>query len=138
MLRNITRGASGYLIYRGGGAHYAFVMHRISGLATLAFLSLHIITESTVFFAPQLYEPINAMFRNPFVMSAEIFLAYFVIFHGVNGFRIACLDLLRPDLWASPMGIRSARWVWIVSFALWLPALAVLGYNLLRHGFGID
>ncbi len=40
---------SGYASYRGGKGHFAFLMHRISGLATIAFLTLHVLTTSTVF-----------------------------------------------------------------------------------------
>jgi len=137
MLGNIWRGTLGYIKYRGGESHYAFVMHRVSGLATLTFLSMHIFTESTVYFSPRLYESINAVFRQPLVMGAEIFMAFFVIFHGVNGFRIAYYDLFHPRLWAHPGGRESAHWVWIASFILWLPVLAILGYNLLHYGMGL-
>ena len=41
----------GYAKYRGRG-HFAFLMHRISGLGTLAFLTIQSRTASTVFFAP--------------------------------------------------------------------------------------
>lgn len=92
----------GYLSYRGGPGHFAFVMHRVSGLGTLIFLSMHILLESTVHFAPHLYDQLNAGLRSPVGLAAEIVMAFLVIFHSVNGFRIAYADLFRPKMWDHP------------------------------------
>lgn len=54
MVKNIISSVSGYIHYKGGVAHLSFVMHRVSGLGTLAFLSMHILLESTAHFAPPL------------------------------------------------------------------------------------
>jgi succinate dehydrogenase / fumarate reductase cytochrome b subunit len=126
MIKNIFNGVSGYISYRGGASHLAFVMHRVSGLGTLVFLSMHIALESTAHFAPHLYDKLNAGFRSPFALAAEILLAFFVIFHGVNGFRIAYFDLFRVDLWSLPSGSKSAEASWIIAFILWLPALIIM------------
>ncbi|MCC6499439.1 MAG: hypothetical protein IT313_04135 [Anaerolineales bacterium] len=126
MLHNIVNGVSGYIRYRGGIGHYAFVMHRISGLGTLTFLTMHILLESTAHYAPQLYNSLNAVLRSPAGLAAEIFMAFLVIFHGVNGYRIAYFDLFHPALWSHPSAPHSARAVWIVSFLLWLPACAIM------------
>lgn len=53
MLDNVKITLSGYAKYRGDG-HIAFIMHRIAGLATLIFLTLHIATTATVFFCPSM------------------------------------------------------------------------------------
>jgi len=124
MIKNILKAVSGYAIYRGGAGHLAFVMHRVSGIATLLFLSMHILLESTARFAPQLYDKFNTGMRNPFVLSAEILMAFFVIFHSVNGFRIAYCDLFMTDAWSR--GGKFARASWVISILLWLPALTLM------------
>jgi succinate dehydrogenase/fumarate reductase cytochrome b subunit len=101
-------------------------MHRISGLATLLFLSMHILLESTAHFTPHLYNKLNSGLRNPFALAAETLLAFFVIFHSVNGLRISYFDLFSVDLWALPFGPRSARTTWALSFILWVPALVIM------------
>ena len=126
----------GYAKYRGEG-HWAFVLHRISGLATLLFLTLHIATTATVFFAPAMYDQLVLTFRNPLIMIAEIILAFFVVYHGVNGLRIAYIDLFRPDLWEREKSHKLTRGVFITTLILWLPALGIMGYNLLKYGFGL-
>lgn len=101
MIKNIIHGVSGYILYKGGLPHYTFLIHRISGLGTLAFLSLHILLESTAHFIPQVYDQLNASLRTPAGLTAEIVMALLVIFHGINGFRIACFDLYPNLLGAS-------------------------------------
>ena len=136
MPENIRWTITGYTSYRNQG-HYAFLLHRIAGLATVGFLTLHILTTATVFFVPQWYDPLVRVFSHPFVMAAEIVLALFVIYHGVNGTRILFLDLFRPDLWAKQTTRKAITITFSVTFVLWLPVLLIMGYALLRHGFGL-
>jgi len=131
MIKNIFNGTMGYIKYRGGPAHFSFVMHRVSGLGTLVFLSMHIVLESSARYAPHLYDQLNSGLRNPIALVAEVFMAFLVIFHGVNGYRIAYFDLFHPEHWTHPTAPRSARAVWIISIALWLPAMVIM----LMHGF---
>jgi succinate dehydrogenase / fumarate reductase cytochrome b subunit len=133
---NLKITLSGYAKYKGKGFQ-AFILHRISGLGTILFLALHITTTATVFFAPQWYDVLVEIFRNPIIMIAEIILAFFVIYHGVNGLRIAYVDLIRPDLWKKKPTSRLMSAVFIVTFLLWLPAAGILGYNLLKYGFNL-
>lgn len=135
MFSNIKNALSGYIQYRGQ-THYAFVIHRIAGLATVVFLTLHILTTATVFFIPQWYNKLIQIFLNPVIMLAEIVLAYFVVFHGVNGLRLAYVELFRPDLWQKKSTPAMIKRVMIIALVLWLPAMLILGYSLLRHGLG--
>ena len=132
MVKNIIHGASGYVRYRGGAGQFVFVMHRISGLSTLVFLSIHILLESTAHYAPRLYDALNTRLRSPVGLAAEIIMAFLVIFHGVNGYRIAYFDLFHPDLWTHPSGLYSARATWIISFLLWLPAVTIMIFHSLH------
>jgi succinate dehydrogenase / fumarate reductase cytochrome b subunit len=126
MISNIINGVRGYILYRGGAGHLTFVMHRVSGLGTLAFLSMHIMLESTAHFAPHLYDTLNAGLRHPAALVMEIFMAFLVIFHSVNGYRIAYFDLFRTKNWSHPSGQQSARATWIISILLWLPSLLIM------------
>jgi len=133
---NVKINLPGYAKYKGKGFH-AFILHRISGLGTIVFLTLHIATTATVFYAPQWYDILVEIFRNPIVMIAEIILAFFVIYHGVNGLRIAYVDLIRPDLWKKVPTGKLMSAVFGITFLLWLPAAGILGYNLLKYGFNV-
>ena len=48
--------------YRPREGMVAFVLHRISGLAVLLFLSIHIVDTSTVYFFPDFYEEFLAVY----------------------------------------------------------------------------
>lgn len=124
---------SGYLRYRGREGQFAFMLHRITGLGTLLFLTIHILDTATVYFFPDLYTHTIALYQNPIFMVGEIFLVYSVIFHGVNGLRVAYVDLFKPQNWTIEKQRRAARFVFILSILLWLPPAFIMGRNLISH-----
>ena len=129
--------AKGYMGYQGREGHYAFLLHRFTGLGTLLFLIIHILDTSTVYFYPSLYEHAIAIYRSTPFMLGEIGLVFAVIFHGVNGLRIAATDLWFENRWtikAQEMGVRSTL---AISVILWLPAAALMTKAMLEHNFGI-
>jgi succinate dehydrogenase / fumarate reductase cytochrome b subunit len=113
------------------------LLHRITGLGTLIFLTIHITTTASVYFAPSFYNRFLTVFRNPLFMLGEIILVFCVIFHGVNGLRIAYFDLFKPDLWNKPSFAKTTRFTLVIALVLWLPAAGVMGYHLLRVGLGL-
>ncbi|MQC25906.1 MAG: succinate dehydrogenase, cytochrome b556 subunit [Chloroflexi bacterium] len=129
--------AEGYIGYRGREGHYAFLLHRLTGLGTLLFLIIHILDTSTVYFFPSLYEHAIDIYRSTPFMLGEIALVFSVIYHGVNGLRIAAVDLWMEKRWtikAQQMGVRGTL---AISILLWLPAAALMLKSMLEHNFGI-
>ena len=121
--------------YRGREAQWAFIFHRISGLATLLFLTIHILDTSTVYFFPDLYQHAINIYRLPFFLAGEMLLVAGVIYHGINGLRIIVFDLY-PHLWTEE---RQRAWFWIAfigTIILWLPAGFLMGRALLYYSFG--
>jgi len=127
---------SGYIRYRGREGHFSFLLHRITGLGTLLFLLIHIIDTSFAYFNPELYQEAIHLYTQWYFMVQEIILVFCVIYHGVNGLRIAYVDLLKPAAWNIPAQRKAARWTLIVSVLLWLPAAAVMGYRTLTISLG--
>jgi succinate dehydrogenase / fumarate reductase cytochrome b subunit len=136
MLDQMKTPLTGFTKYRNRG-QLSFILHRLAGLTVLAYLTLHILTTSTVFFAPQWYDALIEIFRNPLIMIIEIILSFFVVFHGVNGLRLAYIDLFRPDLWAKRATYKFRTATFMVTFLLWLPALGIMGYDFLKYGLGL-
>ncbi len=128
---------SGYASYRGREGHLSFILHRLTGLGILLFLIIHIVDTSFVYFAPDLYEHAVKLYRSNLFMLGEIGLVFSVIFHGVNGLRIGYLDLRKPEGWNIEGQRKSVRTTLTITIILWLPAAAVMGYNLLHHNFGL-
>jgi len=136
-MSTVKTALTGYVAYRGREGHYMYLLHRLTGLGTLAFLAIHILDTATVYFAPALYKDAVALYRNPIFMVGEIGLVFCLFFHGLNGLRIAIFDLFKPEWWEPEPARRSAIGVLVASVIIWLPAAAIMGYNLLRYGLGL-
>ena len=123
--------------YQGRVGQLSFILHRLTGLGTLLFLSVHILDTSTVYFFPSLYEEAIALYRStPFIIG-EIFLVFSVIYHGVNGLRIAIFDLFSPKSWRASSQSKTALVTLVIATLICLPAAFIMGRNLLIHNFGI-
>jgi succinate dehydrogenase / fumarate reductase, cytochrome b subunit len=129
---------TGLARYKGREGQLSFLLHRLTGLGTLLFLAIHILDTSTVYFFPGLYEHAIALYRTTPLMIGEMALVFSVIYHGVNGVRIAIFDLFFPGLWNISMQRKTAVWTLVIAFLLWLPALYLMGRALLVHNFGLD
>jgi succinate dehydrogenase / fumarate reductase cytochrome b subunit len=81
------------------------MLHRLTGVAMLLFVSIHVISS---FFMQQtgseLAAAINSVYES---WIFQIFITFIVIFHALNGLRIAILDVW-PKLQAYQ---RQALWV---------------------------
>ena len=109
------------LLYRGGAGHWNFLLHRITGLGTLAFLVIHILDTSTVYFWPSLYDHAIEIYRHPLFLAGEVFLIGSVFFHGVNGLKIILFDYV-PGLWTIENERKSMPVVYAVTLGIWLPS----------------
>jgi succinate dehydrogenase / fumarate reductase cytochrome b subunit len=118
--------------YRGGVGQLSFLLHRLTGLGILLFLVMHVVDTSTVFFFPALYPDAIAIYRSVPFMISEIFLVFSVIYHGVNGARIAIFDLYLVKNWEIKTQRSSVTWTLLISILLWLPAAFVMGRNVLE------
>jgi succinate dehydrogenase / fumarate reductase cytochrome b subunit len=128
---------TGLATYRGREGHLSFLLHRLTGLGTLLFLTVHILDTATVFFFPNLYNHAIELYRSTPMMLGEIALVFSVIYHGVNGARIALFDLFFPGRWNIQTQRRTAVWVLVIAVALWLPAAFIMGRNILVYNFGL-
>jgi len=137
MLESIKTIFTGYFRYRGREGQISFLLHRLTGLGTLLFLAIHIVDTAFVYFAPDLYKEAIGAYRSTPFMLGEIGLVFCVLFHGVNGLRIAYFDMFKPAGWEIEPARKSVWITVIVSVVLWLPAAGVMGYNLLHYNFGL-
>lgn len=128
---------TGYLNYRGREGHWSFLLHRITGLGTGLFLTVHIVDTAFVYFAPLLYEDVLKIYQSTLFGLGEVALVFCVLYHGVNGIRVAFFDMFAPKNWTIPTQRKSSLWTLIISLVLWVPAAGVMLYNLLYHNFGL-
>jgi succinate dehydrogenase / fumarate reductase cytochrome b subunit len=126
---------TGYARYRGREGQWSFLLHRITGLGTLLFLTIHILDTATVYFAPNLYPEAINIYRTTFVGLLEVVLVFCVLFHGVNGLRVAFFDMFAPKSWSKPTERISFRWTLGITLVLFLPAAALMLRAILMYNF---
>lgn len=136
-MQSIQTTVAGFSRYRGREGQFSFILHRLTGLGTLLFLTIHILDTATVYFYPSLYEHAIDIYRSTPFMIGEIFLVFSVIYHGVNGVRIAMFDLFFTKRWKAQSQRISAVWTLIVAVVLWLPAAFLMLRSLLEHNFNL-
>lgn len=120
--------------YRGGIGNWAYLFHRLAGIATLLFLVIHIVDTSTVFFFPSLYQHAIEIYRSTPFMLGEIALMAGVLFHGANGLKIIVFDFW-PQLWTDEREKKATWAVMIGTFILWLPTAIWMGNALIQCNF---
>ncbi len=86
------------LRYRGNIGQWSWVLHRVSGLGVVFFLTLHVIDTSWAFFYPELYVHAIAVYQTPLFTIGEFGLVAAVVYHALNGLRIIMFDY-RPKWW---------------------------------------
>lgn len=118
--------------YRGREGQLSFILHRLTGLGVLAFLVIHVLDTSTVFFLPSHYDHAIELYRSLPFMIGEIFLVFSLIYHGVNGARIAIFDLYLLKNWGPKPEHDSALWTLVIAILLWLPAAFIMGRTVLE------
>jgi succinate dehydrogenase / fumarate reductase cytochrome b subunit len=79
-------------VYKGGQGQWSWALHRITGIAVLFFLFVHIADTALVGFGPRLYNKVVHAYHNPVIRLLEIGLAAAVLFHALNGVRIILID----------------------------------------------
>ncbi len=122
------------LRYRGGEGQLAWVGHRLAGLGTLLFFIIHVVDTSFVTFAPRLYEHAIALYRALPFQIGEMILLLAVIYHGVNGLRVALMDW-RPALWNYQRELTLGTFV--LTALLYLPVFVIMGSHALQNLYGI-
>lgn len=111
------------LRYQGGAPQTAYVLHRISGLGIVIFVTTHILAS---FLGGDIGQFINDVYESWWFQIIVIFCA---LFHGINGLRITILDLW-PKLLEHQ---REAIWLeWFV----FLPVFALAVIVIVRNALG--
>jgi succinate dehydrogenase / fumarate reductase cytochrome b subunit len=107
------------LSYRGREGYWAWLLHRVSGVAIILFLFLHVLDTCLIGFGPNAYESFVSIYRVPVFRVLEVALSGAVLYHGINGLRIILIDFvehatrIQRQLWYA---------VWATFLVLFLPA----------------
>ncbi|MFN3134707.1 MAG: succinate dehydrogenase, cytochrome b556 subunit [Candidatus Kryptonium sp.] len=78
--------------YKKETGGWAWIIHRITGLALTAYLYVHIYALSTLTKGKEAFDAEMALFQKPLFKLLEWLLFAFVLAHTLNGIRIVLVD----------------------------------------------
>ncbi len=116
--------------YRGRSGQYSWMAHRVSGLAILFFLVIHVWDTANAHFWPQAYAWSLAIFKNPFFGLGEVGVMAAVLYHAFNGTRITILDF-KPEWWRHQR--TSSLITWGLFFLIFIPIGIFMVSGIVNH-----
>jgi len=117
-------------IYKGDPGMWSWVAHRISGVAIFFFLFVHVLDTALVTVSPETYNEVIDTYKSPIVGLMEIGLVALVLFHALNGLRIALVDFWAKGAKYQRVMLWAVLGIWVVVFAA---ATARLLFLLFQH-----
>jgi succinate dehydrogenase / fumarate reductase, cytochrome b subunit len=79
-------------LYKGHPGQWSWVFHRITGVAVILFLFMHVVDTALVGWGPEAYDKVVRAYANPIVHLLELGLVIAVWYHSVNGLKITAID----------------------------------------------
>lgn len=90
---SLHRGAS---LDRNAGTRagwWAWFLQRLTGVALVGYLFLHILVISTVQAGQDTFDSVLIVLQKPFFVVLDLFLIAAVVYHALNGVRVLLFDL---------------------------------------------
>jgi len=117
-------------MYRGGPGMLAWALHRITGVAVLLFLFMHIIETSLLGFGPAVYNSTLNIYKQAWFKPFEFLLVAAVIYHALNGIIVMIVDF-----W--PASTRYHRQMLWAGAAVFVVLVMPVGFLIMRRLFGL-
>lgn len=114
--------------YRWFTGSFAWILHRVTGLALVLYLALHIYSVSFLAQGSEAFNAVMAAYNQPVFKIGEVLVWGAFLYHALNGLRVVWMDLGRGSLFHKKL------FAGVLVFA---GLLFVAGaYGMLRHTFG--
>src|ERR1700730_15049727 len=111
--------------YRGREGYWAWLLHRVSGVAVILFLFLHVLDTCLIGFGPAAYESFVSNYRVPVFRVLEVALSGAGLYHGLNARRSIRIDFVEN-------ATRSQRQLWYAVWATFLLLFLPAAFFMLR------
>ena len=110
---------------------WSWVLHRITGVAILFFLLVHVLDTALVRLSPEAYNAVISTYKTPLIGLAELGLVAAILFHALNGLRVILIDF-----WRKGVKYQNVMF-WIV---IAIAAIVFIGFapRHLSHVFGFE
>lgn len=84
-------------IYKGHVGQWSWMLHRITGVAVILFLFVHVVDTAIIGWGPEAYEKVLRAYANPIVHLLLLGLVIAVLYHSLNGLKVTLIDFF-PSL----------------------------------------
>lgn len=105
---------------------WAWVAHRITGVAVFLLLLIQVLDTALIRLSPAGFENLVSWYRSPFGKILQTLLVAALLFHALNGLRVMAIDF-----W--PRGPRYQRPLLWVVLAIWVLVMVPSSYLMLRN-----
>jgi succinate dehydrogenase cytochrome b556 subunit len=133
-MNDVMRVGVSALRYRGGPNQWAWAIHRVAGLGVFLFLALHIADIFVAAFGATVFNDLLFLYKGPPARILEIFLAFGLLYHALNGLRITAADFI-PRLAHLETARRLFYLELVVFAALFAPASYLMVWTLPQEPF---
>jgi succinate dehydrogenase / fumarate reductase cytochrome b subunit len=79
-------------LYKGHPGQYSWILHRVTGVAVILFLFMHVVDTALVGWGPEAYDRVTKAYANPVIHLLELGLVLAVLYHSINGLRVTLVD----------------------------------------------
>ena len=107
----------------------AWILHRLSGLALIMYMLLHIWVIHHLIGGEESFDGIMDFFNNPLFKALEIGLVGVILYHLWNGLRVTLVDI--------GVAVERQKQVFGVAVVCWLISGAVIAYAMLTRVGGL-
>ena len=73
---------------------WAFLAHRVTGVAVFAFLLLHVLDVALYAASPARFDEVHELYGTAALRVFECLLLFAILFHTLNGLRLVLLDVV--------------------------------------------
>jgi succinate dehydrogenase / fumarate reductase cytochrome b subunit len=104
---------------------WAWILHRLSGLALIFYLTLHIWVINTLTMGPEKFDGVTQFLSSPLFKLLEVGLWGVILYHAFNGIRVVIVDFFKGSLAHKKLFAALI----VIAFVLW----ALGSYMLISH-----
>ncbi len=108
--------------YRKFTGSWAWILHRLSGLALIFYLTLHIWVINTLSQGPEQFNKVMTFLGSPLFKILEIGLWGVILFHAFNGIRVVIVDFMKGSLYHKKL----FYFLIAIAFILWIAGSYVI------------
>jgi succinate dehydrogenase / fumarate reductase cytochrome b subunit len=102
------------------------MLHRITGVAVIFFLFVHVVDTSLVGWGPEAYNRVTGVYENVLIRLLELGLVTAVLYHGINGLKITLIDFF-------PSTVKNIRTVSFIFTGIFILAMIPVTIAMLQQ-----